>query len=174
MPSGFVYTSAANPPPEFVPPKPLASAIPVFGVPRYRASIPYTALAPRATFGDPQTWLFFAGYEFAHPVWITRQKWESAHNAAGEWMPPAGAEIFAAEPADERCVGEHSVTWERAAPLLASALHLRPLGGRSAFCAGAVGTMVDAHYPGQRRARSGPQLHAHPECQSHRLSRLDQ
>jgi hypothetical protein len=115
MPSGFVYASAADPPPGTVPPNPLASAIPVFGVPRYRASIPYMALAPRTTFDDPQTWLFFAGYEFGHPVWITRQKWESGHNAAGEWVPPTGAEIFAAEPADERCVGEHSVTWN--APL---------------------------------------------------------
>jgi Domain of unknown function (DUF4185) len=115
MPSGFVYVSAANPPPAVAPPNPLASAIPVFGVPRYRASIPYMALAPRTTFDDPQTWLFFAGYEFGHPVWITRQKWESGHDAAGEWTPPAGAEIFAAEPADERCVGEHSVTWN--APL---------------------------------------------------------
>jgi Domain of unknown function (DUF4185) len=111
MPSGFVYASAANQPPGVVPPNPLGSAIPVFGVPRYRASIPYMALAPRTTFDNPQTWLFFAGYEFGHPVWITRQKWESGHNAAGEWMPPTGAEIFVAEPADERCVGEHSVTW---------------------------------------------------------------
>jgi len=115
MPSGFVYASAANPPPGVTPPNPLASAIPVFGVPRYRASIPYLALAPRATFADPHTWLFFAGYEFGVPVWITRPTWESRHNAAGEWMPPSGAEIFAAEPADERCVGEHSVTWN--APL---------------------------------------------------------
>ena len=53
MPSGFVCASAANPPPGVAPPNPLASSIPVFGVPRYRASIPYTALAPRATFGDP-------------------------------------------------------------------------------------------------------------------------
>jgi hypothetical protein len=60
-------------------------------------------------------YVFFAGYEFGHPIWITRQKWESGHNAAGEWTPPRGAEIFAAEPADERCVGEHSVTWN--APL---------------------------------------------------------
>jgi len=40
MPSGFVYVSATDPPPGLAPPNPLASAIPVFGVPRYRASIP--------------------------------------------------------------------------------------------------------------------------------------
>jgi hypothetical protein len=51
------------------------------------------ALAPRTTFEDPQTWLFFAGYEFGHPIWITRQKWESRHNAAGEWLPPTGQEF---------------------------------------------------------------------------------
>jgi len=115
MPSGFVYVSAANPPPGVAPPNLLASAIPVFGVPRYRASIPYLAMAPRATFDDPKTWSFFAGHEFGHPIWITRHEWESKRNDAGEWMPPAGAEIFKAEPDDERCVGEHSVTWN--APL---------------------------------------------------------
>jgi hypothetical protein len=36
---------------------------------------------------------------------------------------------------------------ERATPLKAFALHLRPLGRRSAFCAGAVGAMVDTHNP---------------------------
>lgn len=109
MPSGFVYASAA------MPPSPQPSEIPVFGVPRYRASIPYLAAAPRATFGDPDTWKFFAGLVAGNPVWITRQQWESGHNAAGEWVPPAGAEIYEAKPADERCVGEHSVTWN--APL---------------------------------------------------------
>ncbi len=109
MPSGFVYASAA------MPPGPQQSRIPVFGVPRYRASIPYLAMAPRTTFADPQTWSFFAGREEGHPIWFTRRQWESDHNAAGEWIPPPGAEIYRAKPADERCVGEHSVTWN--APL---------------------------------------------------------
>ena len=115
MPSGFVYASAATPPQGITPPHPLANGIPVFGVPRFRASIPYLAIAPRATFADPKTWLFFAGYEFGHPIWISRQKWENRHNEDGEWVPPEHAEIFSAEPANERCVGEHSVTWN--APL---------------------------------------------------------
>jgi len=104
MPSGFVYVSAAMPPPP-------QSEIPVFGAPRYRASIPYLAVAPRATFADADTWAFFAGRVAGHPNWVTRQQWESGHNAAGEWVPPPGAELYDAQPTDERCVGEHSVTW---------------------------------------------------------------
>jgi hypothetical protein len=49
MPSGFVYASAAMPPPP-------QSKIPVFGAPRYRASIPFLAVAPRTTFADADTW----------------------------------------------------------------------------------------------------------------------
>ncbi len=109
MPSGFVYASAALAAPGSAP------DIPVLGVPRYRASIPYLAVAPRATFGNPDTWKFFAGPAGGLPIWVTRQQWESGHNAAGEWVPPPGAEIYEAQPADERCVGEHSLTWN--APL---------------------------------------------------------
>jgi hypothetical protein len=111
MPSGFVYASGALPPPG---PSP---DVPVFGVPRYRASIPYLALAPRGTFANADTWRYFAGIAGGTPVWISRQQWESSRNAAGEWVPPPGAEIYEAQPANERCVGEHSVTWN--APLKA-------------------------------------------------------
>lgn len=104
MPSGFVYASAAMPP--GAPPE-----VPVFGVPRYRVSIPYLAMAPRTTFDDPDTWRFFAGVVGGIPIWISRTQWESGRNAAGEWVPPPGAEIYAGRPANERCVGEHSVTW---------------------------------------------------------------
>ena len=121
MPSGFVYVTAANPPPERESAgEPQPSGIPVFGVARYRASIPYLAIAPSQTFENPDTWLFFAGnpdspgHPAGTPQWITRQQWESGGNA-GAWAPPAGAEIYQAEPAGERCVGEHSVTWN--APL---------------------------------------------------------
>jgi Domain of unknown function (DUF4185) len=108
MPRGFVYASAAMPPL-------LQSKIPVFGAPRYRASIPFLAVAPRATFADADTWSFFAGRVAGHPTWVTLQEWENGHNAAGEWVPPPSAEIYEGEPAEERCVGEHSVTWN--APL---------------------------------------------------------
>ena len=85
MPSGFVYVSATQPPPlergfrggPGLPDREPAERIPVFAVPRYRASIPYLALAPRETFGDPATWSFFAGTVGGHPQWVTREKWES-------------------------------------------------------------------------------------------------
>lgn len=124
MPSGFVYVSAALPPPEGEPLphiNPRQLSIPVFGAARYRASIPYLAIAPRKTFGDPETWSFYAGRRtllgrpVGKPIWITRRQWESGRNASGEWVPPAGAEIYQATPKGERCVGEHSVTWN--APL---------------------------------------------------------
>jgi hypothetical protein len=109
MPSGFIYVSAAGT---------IATAsgktgIPVFAVPRYRASIPYLALAPTDTFGDPASWSFFAGRDQAGlPIWVTRKQWESGRAASGLWLPPPGAEIYGA---GEPCVGEHSVTWN--APL---------------------------------------------------------
>ena len=122
MPSGFVYVSATQPPPPKrgfrggfgLPNREPAVRIPVFAVPRYRASIPYLALAPRETFGDPATWSFFAGTVGGHPQWVTREQWESAH-IAGQWTPPVGAEIYGVENQGERCVGEHQVTWN--APL---------------------------------------------------------
>ena len=65
MPSGFVYVTAARLASE--PPFGTKSDIvkrpadiPVFGVPRYRASIPYVAMAPQDTFADPETWSFYA------------------------------------------------------------------------------------------------------------------
>ena len=115
MPRGFVYVSAA------IPPRAIGreillrpESIPVFGVPRYRASIPYLAMAPRATFADPETWSFFAGRNAGgNPIWVTRAQWESGQNAFGQWIPPAGAEIYGATPG-QRCVGEHQVTWNAA------------------------------------------------------------
>jgi hypothetical protein len=125
MPSGFVYVTAARPgshvrfPREVKPifgqkPSPY---VPVFGVARYRASIPYLALAPKDTFGDPATWLFYAGQSGIEPNFVTRAEWESGHNAAGQWTPPKGAELYAdsvIDNIDERCVGEHSVTYNTA------------------------------------------------------------
>ena len=130
MPSGFVYVTAAQPGPT---PRPTfgidrdidrdfgfgdrRDGIPVFGIARYRASIPYLAIAPRATFGDPATWSFFAGSVGGHPTWITRQEWESGRGAGGEWAPPSTAELYpdsVNDGIDEQCVGEHSVTWNAA------------------------------------------------------------
>lgn len=118
MPSGFVYVTAALPPEREArfpfPVKPENVNIPVFGVARYRASIPYLAMAPLKTFGDPLTWTFFAGWSGGSPVFVSRQQWESGHAPGGQWMPPPGAELYPASPAGERCVGEHSVTWNGA------------------------------------------------------------
>jgi hypothetical protein len=115
MPSGFVYVSASRPAP--APSNILTKLrpdIPVFGVARYRASIPYLAMAPQNTFGDPTTWKFLGGMVSGQPQWLTRAQWESQTDASGNWLPPAGAELYAdsiIDKLDERCVGEHSVTW---------------------------------------------------------------
>jgi hypothetical protein len=115
MPSGFVYVTAAQPPAERFLSKLQNVQIPVFGVPRYRASVPYLAMAPRATFGNPATWSFYGGMSGGSPVWLTRTQWEAGHDASGNWTPPPGAEIYSPVLAAQRCIGEHSVTWN--APL---------------------------------------------------------
>lgn len=85
MPNGFVYVTAATRETEIRPlPHQRQPGIPVFGVARYRASIPYLAIAPRGTFDDPDTWSFFAGYVGGHPYWVTRQQWDSGRNASGQ------------------------------------------------------------------------------------------
>lgn len=113
MPNGFVYVSAAKADVDVDRHRDgdRPHGIPVFGAARYRASIPYLAIAPRETFADPGTWSFFAGRVGGHPYWVTRAQWESGHNTSGEWVPPAGAEIYDDSPLGQRCVGEHSVTW---------------------------------------------------------------
>jgi len=119
MPNGFVYVTAALPRPHYPnEPKFEEDSIPVYGAPRYRASVPYLAMAPRATFGDPATWRFFAGTVGGNPVWIDYSKWVHHFNSSGQWMPPSpDAEIFHPGSVAEECVAEHSVTWN--APLRA-------------------------------------------------------
>ncbi len=111
MPNGFVYVTAATPNPNQSTTD-APAGIPVFGVARYRASIPYLAIAPEKSFANPDTWSFYAGTVAGNPLWVTRHQWESGRTFLGNaWRPPSHAEIYAAEPASERCVGEHSVTW---------------------------------------------------------------
>jgi hypothetical protein len=125
MPNGFVYVSATMPRPQVRPirrgegrraPPPL---VPVFGVARYRASIPYLALAPRGSFSDVASWWFYGGTNAQGPIWLTYAQWQGGQ-MNGQWAPPAGAELWANSPnpgsptGDERCVGEHSVTWNAA------------------------------------------------------------
>jgi hypothetical protein len=112
MPSGFAYVSSVETKVDIDPKDPHQRDVPVFGAARYRASIPYLAMAPRNTFGDPDTWSFFGGLDAGgNPQWLTRAQWESGRNGAGQWLAPPGAELYAASPPGERCVGEHSVTW---------------------------------------------------------------
>jgi len=125
MPSGFVYVSAADPPDQLIkqpagpPIMGPAPDIPVFGVARYRAGIPYLAMAPRATFGAFKTWHFYGGTGPNGPIWLTYAQWQAGH-IGNQWAPPPGAELYADSPnpysltGDERCVGEHSVTWSEA------------------------------------------------------------
>ena len=118
MPNGFVYVTASQPLPRMkgVDYKPGTSTpVAVFGVPRYRMSIPYLALAPQATFGDPATWSFYAGAGPSGPKWITYGQWQAGHIGAN-WAPPPGAALWANSPnaysvsRDEQCVGEHQAT----------------------------------------------------------------
>jgi Domain of unknown function (DUF4185) len=119
MPSGFVYVSAVEKlvdmPPGLTEANLPHGGIAVFGAPRYRASIPYLAIAPRETFSDPDTWFFMHGRDDGNISWFTRGQWEVGHDTRLQWVPPGGAEIFEGLPVGERCVGEHSVTWN--APL---------------------------------------------------------
>ena len=117
MPLGFNYVTAAEPPPVHINGNTLPGPfIPVFGVARYRASIPYLALAPRKTFAAFTTWHFFNGVGPNGPVWLSYGQWQNGQNG-NQWAPPAHAELYAdsANPngpfGDERCVGEHSATW---------------------------------------------------------------
>jgi len=109
MPKGFIYVSASERNVEFATHR---SGVAVFGVPRYRASVPYLAMAPQGTFGNPATWSYFAGLDAGgNPQWITYQQWNSGTNGAGAWAPPQGAQIYTPPSNAEYCVGEHSVTW---------------------------------------------------------------
>ena len=117
MPNGFNYVTAADPPPHVVNGMVQPAAfIPVFGVARYRASIPYLALAPRKTFAAVSTWFFYNGMGPNGPIWLSYAQWQSGWNGT-QWIPPAHAELYAdsANPngpfGDERCVGEHQATW---------------------------------------------------------------
>ena len=81
-------------------------------MPLYRASIPYLAIAPAATFGNPMTWSFYSRTPAGAPKWLTRQQCESGRDRNRSWAPPAGAEIYDGNRiSPERCIGEHSVTW---------------------------------------------------------------
>ena len=111
MPVGFVYVTAVDT--TTIPdlPEEQRLGVLIFGVPRYRASIPYLAYAPVASFPDPSTWKFFTGLAHGRPTWVSSEEW-SEHSGA-EWAPPGHAELFTPVYPTGRCVGEFSVTWNR-------------------------------------------------------------
>jgi Domain of unknown function (DUF4185) len=118
MPIGFVYVTAVDSRLQEDLPKDQRLGVFVFGVPRYRASVPYLAYAPLESLADPGTWHFFVGRaDNGQPRWVSGAEWrrgaslDSPRPAA--WRPPAEAEIFVPVVDDGRCIGEFSVTWNR-------------------------------------------------------------
>ena len=114
MPRDFVYSTAvdgeaaADLPPE------QRIGIYVFGVPRYRGSVPYLAYAPPGKIGDPSAWMFFAGRKpDGQPRWVTNAVWDGDTGGLPSLSPPGHPELFEAS-GNDRCVGEFSVTWNRA------------------------------------------------------------
>lgn len=112
MPAGFVYVTAVNTDLQSDIPTAQRLGVFVFGVPRYRASIPYLAFAPTASFADPKTWSFFAGLDAGgQPKWASYDAWMQGSSVLSRWNPPGSPELFAVNSSSDRCVGEMSVTW---------------------------------------------------------------
>jgi hypothetical protein len=113
MPPGFVYAIAVNAAVEQ--PDGQGSSIFIFGVPRYRAGIPYMAQATPANFSDPHAWRFFIGRDAAgHAKWVSYQQWAGGASPGSNWHPPAAAsEIFPSADGKQACVGEFSITWNK-------------------------------------------------------------
>jgi hypothetical protein len=111
MPRDFVYSTAFDSEAAAGLPSDQRPGIYVFGVPEYRASDPYLAHAPQGGIGDPSTWLFFTGLTpDGQPSWTSRDVWERR----GKSSPPPGRPDLFALSGQDRCVGELSVTWNRA------------------------------------------------------------
>jgi len=104
MPQGFVYSMAVNT--NLIPGLPAEQrrGVLVFGVPRFRASVPYLAFAPEESFADTSTWRFFTGLE---PDGSPRLVGSAA------WRPSRANQIY--QPLFEagNNVGELSMTWNR-------------------------------------------------------------
>jgi hypothetical protein len=116
MPEGFVYSTAINAALVGNLPETQRFGVFIFGVPRYRASVPYLAYAPVDSVADPATWHFFAGRDAnGNPNWVSRQEWSRGGGtvSAAAWRPPGEAEIFTPSSNAERCIGEFSVSWNR-------------------------------------------------------------
>ena len=110
LPRDFVYATAVDSEVMAELPPEQRIGIYVFGVPRYRESVPYLAYAPPGTLGDPAAWQFFIGLKpDGQPSWAPSEVWMRR----GPNVPPPGRpDLFGASGRD-RCVGELSVTWNR-------------------------------------------------------------
>jgi hypothetical protein len=119
MPIGFTYVTAVNPQLQSGLPEDQRAGIYVFGVPRYRASVPYLAVAPIDLLTNPDAWKLFAGRNGkGEPSWTTRAQWRQGavpNSQPTAWRPPGEAELFVPMVEADRCIGEFSVTWN--APL---------------------------------------------------------
>jgi len=116
MPMGFVYVTAVNSRLQVALPEDQQLGVFIFGVPRYRASVPYLAQAPIESLARPATWRFFVGRaDNGQPKWVSLPEWARRGAPDGPrpaaWRPPGEAEIFVPVLEGGRCIGEFSVTW---------------------------------------------------------------
>jgi hypothetical protein len=113
MPRGFVYSTAVDATTLADLPAEQRLGTYVFGVPRYRDSVPYLAYAPPGKLIDPSSWQFYVGVKpiDGQPVWTSHEDW--AKGRGEPWSPPGYPELFPTSGAD-RCVGEFSITWNKA------------------------------------------------------------
>jgi hypothetical protein len=108
MPIGFVYSTAIDAKAISGLPADQQLGTYIFGVPRYRASIPYLAYAPPGALQNPAGWSYFIGRQpNGAPTWTSYDVW--SRGTGGPWKPPGSPEIFDTD----RCVGEFSVTWNK-------------------------------------------------------------
>lgn len=121
LPRDFVYATAVDSLAISDLPAEQRIGVYVFGVPRYRESVPHLAYAPRGSLGNPKDWLFFTGLRSdGQPSWTTGDVWaRRPSNAPPPGRPDLfdadGQERFDADGQERRgCVGEFSMTWNRA------------------------------------------------------------
>ena len=119
MPPGFVYATAVNAGLQAELPDAQRLGIFIFGVPRYRAGIPYLAYAPAQSLAATPTWRFFIGRDSnGGPKWASPEEWRRGAGPADTddptaWKPSGEAELFGPDLPSGRCIGEFSITWNR-------------------------------------------------------------